>query len=87
MELKFTEESMSKELREFLIDELLIDMEPDEISADASLGNEIGVDSLGFTELMAHIEDTYKIKISDEEFTPENFRTINNIIKLIQNKL
>jgi len=85
--MMMTREEMMKELKGFLVDELLVDMAADEISPDASLGNDIGVDSLGFTELMAHIEDVYQIKVSDQEFTPENFRTINNIINLIELKL
>ncbi|MDR1065958.1 MAG: acyl carrier protein [Clostridiales bacterium] len=85
--MKVTNEQIAKELKDFLVDELLIDLSPADISEQASLGNDIGVDSLGFTELMAHLEDEYKIKITDEEFKPENFRTIEVIMNLVQHKL
>lgn len=82
-----TREKWAEELKEFLIEDLLLDLSMEEISEEASLGNEIGVDSLGFTELMAHIEDEYKIKVSDEDFTPENFRTLNKVMDLIESKI
>ncbi|MCL1702974.1 acyl carrier protein [Lysinibacillus sp. Bpr_S20] len=78
---------MEQDLKYFLVEDLLVDFTIEEISPNMSLGNELGVDSLGFTELMAHVEDVYNIKISDEEFVPENFRTINAIIELIEKKL
>lgn len=75
------------ELKEFLVNDLLVELEPEEINADMSLGNDLSVDSLGFTELMAHVEDMYDIKISDEDFIPENFKSLNAVMDLIQRKM
>lgn len=80
-------EDMVKELKAFLIDELLLELSADEIKTDMSLEKDLNVDSLGFTELMAHLEDIYNISIKDNEFVPENFRSIDSIIALVDRKL
>jgi len=80
-------EEMIQELKEFLIDELLVELSADEIKTDMSLEKDLNVDSLGFTELMAHLGDVYKIVILDSEFIPENFRSIDSIMSLLEKKL
>jgi acyl carrier protein len=78
---------MEKELKHFLVAELLVEMPEDEIRCDMGLASELSVDSLGFTELMAHLEDTFNITISDEEFVPDNFRCLDTVITLVERKL
>lgn len=80
-------EQMIQELKEFLIDELLIELSVDEIKTDMRLEKDLGVDSLGFTELMAHLGDAYKVTILDSEFIPENFRSIDSIMGLLDKKI
>ncbi|MDH6117261.1 acyl carrier protein [Kitasatospora sp. GAS204B] len=82
-----TAEAIAAHLKEFIVDSLFIDIDPSEIGDDSLLGTEIGVDSLGFAELMAHLEDTYSIAISDGEFLPENFATVQRIVGLVLGKL
>lgn len=52
------------EITEFLIGKIaeLLMVEPDEIEADASLTDELGVDSLDMQDLYITISDKYKIK-------------------------
>lgn len=73
-------------LKDFLIESLFVDMPRDDIRTDMALGTEVGVDSLGFTEIVAYLEDAFGIKVADSEFTPENFRTIDGIIALAMSK-
>lgn len=44
------------------------------------------IDSFGMIELMAFIEEHFKITISPIEVTIENFDSINKIIELIKKK-
>lgn len=37
------------------------------------------LDSTGFLELIAHLEETYQIKVSDDEMVPENLDSISSI--------
>jgi len=44
------------------------------------------IDSTGVLELVNFIEETYKIKVEDEELVPENLDSIQNLITYIQKK-
>jgi acyl carrier protein len=38
------------------------------------------IDSLGVTELIAFLEERYRIDVRPEDVVPENFRTLGSII-------
>ena len=44
------------------------------------------IDSLGILKLVSAIEEKLKIEVLDEELIPENFQTVNDIVKLIESK-
>lgn len=71
----------------FLVDDLFVDVPKEKIDPEVSLQHDIGVDSLGFVELMAFLEDQFEIKIEGEEFKPENFRSVRQVRMLIEKKL
>jgi acyl carrier protein len=73
--------------KDYLINELYVDIPKEEIKTDMSIANELGVDSIGFTEIVAFLEDKYGISIFKDEFKPDNFRTINSISSFIEKKL
>ncbi|EWY36591.1 hypothetical protein N825_09730, partial [Skermanella stibiiresistens SB22] len=78
---------MKQDMKQFLVDQLFVDMPVETIRTDMGLASDIGVDSLGFTELMAHLEDKYGVSISQDEFVPDNFRSIDTVIALVVSKL
>jgi len=78
---------LANSLRTFLVDQLFVETPIEDIKDDTPLGSELGVDSLGFTEIVAYLEDAHGIKVTDEEFSPENFRTIAAIVSLAEHKL
>jgi acyl carrier protein len=45
------------------------------------------IDSTGVLELVAFIEETYGIKIDDEEIVPENLDSIENITLFVTQKI
>jgi acyl carrier protein len=78
---------MKQDMKQFLVDQLFVDMPVETIRTDMGLASDIGVDSLGFTELMAHLEDKYGVSISQDEFVPDNFRSIDTVVALVVSKL
>lgn len=44
------------------------------------------IDSTGILELINFLEETYKIKINDDELIPENLDTIDNIVRFLERK-
>jgi len=83
----FAPDAVAAHLKQFIVEALFIDMDPTDIKDDALLGTEVGVDSLGFAELLAHLEDEYGISVSDGEFVPDNFSTIGRVVALVGRKL
>jgi len=53
---------------------------------DSLLENGI-IDSTGVLELIAFIEETFGIKVEDEEIVPENLDTIADITYFVEQKL
>lgn len=44
------------------------------------------VNSLFAMQLVMFIEDEFNIKVDDDDLEPDTFGTINNMVKLIENK-
>lgn len=55
-----------------------------EITADTSLIRGGYIDSFSMVSVLVFIERTFKIKIPEKKAIPENFDTINKMIKLIE---
>ena len=45
------------------------------------------VDSTGFLELVAFLEETYAFSVADDEMVPENLDSLDNIDAYVQRKL
>ena len=45
------------------------------------------IDSTGVLELVAFIEETYGIKVEDEEIIPENLDSIENVVRYVRGKM
>jgi acyl carrier protein len=54
---------------------------------DTSLIESGIVDSLGIMKLLQYLEDSFEIRIGDEELLPENFETPGKIASLVEQKL
>ncbi len=55
-----------------------------EITPDANLVKDLGIDSLDYAELVMDFEQTFDIKISDED--AEKMQTIAQAVKYIESK-
>ena len=44
------------------------------------------VDSTGFLELIHFIEDSFGVKVADDEMVPENLETVDNIVHFVGRK-
>lgn len=54
-------------------------IEPDEDLLEQGI-----IDSLGLMKLIAFLEETFGIKIQDEEIIPENFQSLNCMASLVK---
>ena len=53
---------------------------------DASFLEHHVLDSTGFLELVAHLEEAYQIKVADDEMMPENLDSLNAIAAFVDRK-
>jgi len=74
------------EIRDFIVDNFMMGMNPEELSDSDSLLDKGIIDSTGVLELVGFLEENYQIQIEDEELVPENLDSVNNLANFIQKK-
>ncbi len=79
-------QDIKSEVRAYLLDNFLMGGSADEIrDADSFMDKHI-LDSTGFIELITYLEETYGIKVEDEEMIPENLDSLSNIENFLRRK-
>ena len=73
-------------VREFVIDNFLFG-DRERLNENTSFLESGIIDSTGIVELIAFIEETYKIMIEDEEVVPENLDSLERVATFIERKL
>lgn len=81
------QDQIRKELRDFIIELFFTKDDADSLGDEDSFMKEGIIDSTGVLELVAFIEDQYGLAVEDNEMTPENLDTINNLVGFISGKL
>lgn len=72
-------------LLDFIRSELAKGMDDVDVASDSLVESGV-IDSVGIMKLVDFIENTFSVKIGDDELLPENFDTIDDIDKLISGK-
>ncbi len=81
------DQNIQNQIVHFITSNFLFDDSKNNIGIEDSLLETGVIDSTGVLELVAFIEETYGIKVEDEEIVPENLDSINNITAYIVSKL
>jgi len=74
-----------KDLKHILVEELFIDIPEEEIKEEDSF-TDVGLDSIGWVELVTIVEDKYGVEIEDAEDLAENSRTLGIFASYITGK-
>ena len=69
-------------VRKVLVDKLEVTEE--EVTAEASVMDDLGADSLDVVEIVMQLEEEFEVEISDEE--AEGLKTVQQIINYIDDK-
>jgi acyl carrier protein len=72
-------------LKDFIVDNFLFG-DGNKLSLDTQLFEKGIIDSTGVLELVAFIEENFKIKVSDEELIQSNFSDISAMDRFIHSK-
>ncbi|MFR9753615.1 acyl carrier protein [Nocardia sp. 004] len=78
--------SIEDQIRSIIDDDMMTESDAMSIKDGDSLRSDHGMDSLGFVELRVQCENKFGIRISDDDFTPENFRSVSTIAELVRTR-
>ena len=73
---------LKKQIRAFIVQNFIVEAATELKDDDSLLQLQI-VDSTGFLELIHFIEETFAVKVADDEMVPENLETIDNIAQFV----
>jgi acyl carrier protein len=77
---------LERELREFIVTEMLSADGADSIGVEEDLIRRGIVDSLGLTQLVDFCESRYGIRVTDEDLVPSNFQTVRGMAGYVERK-
>jgi acyl carrier protein len=73
-------------IKQFLVDEFMPDMSPDELDDDFDLQTGGAVDSLGLLKLVAWLESEFGVSVDESELGPDSLRTVDSIQEFINER-
>lgn len=77
---------MRDKVRKFITENFLFGQNEGGLSDDDSFLEKGIIDSTGVLELVAFVEETFGIKVQDEELIPENLDSVNHLVDFISAK-
>jgi len=69
-----------EKIKEILVEQL--DVEEDKVTAEASVVEDLGADSLDLVDLVMTIEEEFDVEISDDQV--DVIKTVGDIVKYIE---
>ena len=71
---------MFESFKQFLVEDLRVN--PDDITPEAELAGDLGINSLELADLVYSCEEKYNITIDDEDL--QNFRTVGDVVNYLE---
>ncbi len=80
--------NQKNELEKYLLTEIIVDqgIDKESLAPDEDLLSQGIIDSLGILKLTEFIEETFGIKLADEDMKPDNFKNLNCLKEFIESK-
>ena len=75
-----------EKIRVFIFSNFLFDADQGALENDASFLEQGIIDSTGVLELVEWLEETFSIKVEDDELIPENLDSVNRLGQFIARK-
>ncbi len=76
--------SIADQIRQFVAETILFSENGFDYSDDTSFLDEGIIDSTGVVELVLFVEETYKFAVDDDDIVPDNFDTVNNLVRYVE---
>lgn len=81
-------EDLKARIKALLVETLFLQgVQPSDIKDDDNLQETLEVDSVALFQVVAGLEETFEIRIEDDDFDAERFSTVNGIAEFVSSKL
>ena len=74
-------------IKKFIINNFLLGAGSNNLNDDDSFLEKGIIDSTGVLELVSFVEETFNIRVEDEELVPDNLDSLNKLVIYIKSKL
>ncbi len=83
----YNEKDIVNIITQFIINNFILGDQKENIDENISLYEKRIVDSTGVLEIVDFLEETFGIKIEDDELVPDNLDSIKKMSKFVQRKI
>lgn len=73
-------------LKQMIVERLFLKVAPQDIQDDKSLIDAYGVDSVSLLELVVGLEETFGIRVEDDDFSVEHFQSVAALAAFVRAK-
>jgi acyl carrier protein len=80
-------DTITAQVRKYVMDNFLMGACAEELRDEDSFMGRHVIDSVGVLELISYLEQTFGIKIEDEDMVPDNLDSLNAVRRYLQRKL
>jgi acyl carrier protein len=80
-------QAIAQEFRSFISDNFLFGHGIEDLANGDSFLEKGIIDSTGVLELIQFIEQTYGLRLADEDLVPENLDSIDNLVAFVERQL
>ncbi len=81
--VSLSSDEVESRIKQILVEDVYLDLSVESIRASDGLAVDLGLDSLGFTELRVQCERQFATKIPDEHFNSVRFHSVGSVRDLI----
>ena len=81
-----TPNEIREKVRGFILESYMAGLDPAQLKDDVSLERAHIVDSARVLELILFLEETFGFEVTNDEATPDNFDTVDAIVKYVGEK-
>lgn len=78
---------IESKVRNFVLENYLFTEDESELENEDSFLDKGIIDSTGILELIFFIEETFSMKVEDEEMVPDNLDSVNSVVSYVKSKL
>lgn len=80
-------QATDQDIRQFIDENFLFGEEEAPLAGDDSFLDAGIIDSTGVLELVAFLEERFKIRVEDQELIPENLDSIDRLLAFVETKV